>query len=228
MRLNTHSQEIPKCLISIGAYSIIATILSTLKQAGIRDVTIVTGYKTEEIERHLGNGESVGLGIKYIFNDEWQKKNGVSVYSACHCFEPDEHFLLMMSDHIFTAAMLKRVMSFQIENGQIVLAVDKRIESIFDFDDATKVHFDGKHIRRTGKDLQNFNGIDCGLFKCTTGIFDALESSMVNGDCSLTDACKKLIQQKKMTGVDIEDAFWIDIDTPEALAYANQKLRGDV
>ena len=51
---------------------------------------------------------------------------------------------------------------------------------------------------------------------------------MVNGDCSLIDACKELIQQKKMTGVDIEDAFWIDIDTPEALAYANPKLRGNV
>lgn len=224
IRLNEHSQEIPKSLITVGNRSIIETILSTLQRAGIEEVVVVTGYKSEVMMDRLGDGSCHDLRLRYVFNPEWQKKNGVSVYAARDCFMSDEQFLLMMSDHLFSPDMLAALMRSPIDAGEIALAVDRKVTSIFDIDDAMKVVFDGKHIREIGKMLENFNGIDCGLFKCTTGLFDALAAVMIDGDCSLSDGCRRLIEANKMRGVDIGEAFWIDIDTPEALAHAIHKL----
>ena len=224
IRLNEHSQEIPKSLITVGNRSIIETILSTLQRAGIEEVVIVTGYKSEVMMHRLGDGSRHELRLRYVFNPEWQKKNGVSVYAARDCFASDEQFLLMMSDHLFSPDMLAALMASTINPGEIALAVDSKIASIFDIDDAMKVVMEGNRIREIGKTLENYNGIDCGLFKCTMGLFDALKDAMVDGDCSLSDGCKKLIAAQKMRGVDIGNAFWIDIDTPEALAFAINKL----
>lgn len=235
LRLNAHSHEIPKSLITVGNRSIIETILSTLQRAGIEEVIIVTGYKHEVMTSRLGGigdghpawAGSTGLEplrLRYVFNGDWHKKNGVSAYAARHCFAAQEQFLLMMSDHLFAPEMLTTLMSTPLDAGEIALAVDSKIASIFDIDDAMKVVFDGTHIREIGKTLQAYNGIDCGLFKCTTALFDALAAAMVDGDCSLSDGCRQLIVAKKMRGVDIGKAFWIDIDTPEALAYAINKL----
>jgi choline kinase len=225
IRLNEHSQEIPKSLITVGNRSIIETILATLQRAGIEEVVIVTGYRSEVMMHRLGDGSRFGLRLRYVYNPDWQKKNGVSVYAASDCFSDDEQFLLMMSDHLFSPDMLAALMASPINRGEIALAVDRKVASIFDIDDAMKVVFDGTYIREIGKTLDNYSGIDCGLFKCTTALFDALAEAMVDGDCSLSDGCKKLIAANKMRGVDIGNAFWIDIDTPEALAYAINKLQ---
>lgn len=225
IRLNEHSQEIPKCLISVGERSIIATILRTLERAGIEEVVIVTGYKHEVIEQRLGDGRLLGLRLRYVFNPEWQKRNGVSVYAARECFAADEQFLLMMSDHLFSPDMLTKLMATPVAAREVALAVDPKISTIFDIDDAMKVVYEGEHIRRIGKTLASYNGIDCGLFKCTTGLFDALATAMTDGDCSLSDGCSQLIAAGKMRSVEIGAAFWIDIDTPEALAFAMERLK---
>ena len=42
------------------------------------------------------------------------------------------------------------------------------------------------------------------------------------GSCSLSDACNLLIEENLMGSVDIKNYPWIDIDTPEALAFIEQ------
>ena len=38
--------------------------------------------------------------------------------------------------------------------------------------------------------------------------------------CSLSSGCNALIEDGLLGGVDIDNRFWLDIDTPEALHYA--------
>ena len=225
-RLNAHSKDAPKSLISIGTKSIIETILTTLRQASVSDVIIVTGYKHDILEQQLGDGSSHSMKVRYVYNEEWQKKNGVSVYAARDMFAADEKFLLMMSDHIFSDDLLQKIIAYPLNTGEVVLAVDTRIGSVFDIDDATKVQVEAGVIRTIGKELPEFNGVDCGLFKCTTGIFDALRVAMsTEGDCSLTEGGMELARRGKFKAVPIGDGWWVDIDTPEALNHAIGMMR---
>lgn len=220
-RLNIHSKNIPKCLIPINGEPIITRILRTLALGGIRECVLVTGYKAEILKGTLGDLTPEGLRLSYVHNEEWHKKNGVSVLAARGSFSENESFLLMMSDHLFFAEILQCMERFQLEEGQVGLAVDERIDSVFDIDDATKVQVVGSEIMNIGKNITGYNAVDCGLFKCTPAIFESLEREKTrNGDCSLTDGCLQLARNRKLLAIPTENSVWLDVDTPESLRQA--------
>jgi choline kinase len=224
-RLETHSSELPKSLITVGHRSIIETILLNLTAVGVNDAVIVTGYKHDILIGHLQGVRDPAPKIRFVHNDQWEKRNGVSVLCAESQFGRREEFLLMMSDHLFEVEILRNLMSFQLGGEEVALAVDDRVDSVFDIDDATKVFVEDSHIREIGKTLLRYNGIDTGLFKCTTALFDSLREAMdANNDCSLTDGGVLLARKGKMRAVPTGGHFWIDIDTPESLHHAVRNI----
>src|SRR5512141_1016056 len=57
--------NIPKPLLSLRGRPIIEHILAGLQSAGIGEMVIVTGYRAEQIEHHLGSGERLGMALTY-------------------------------------------------------------------------------------------------------------------------------------------------------------------
>jgi choline kinase len=102
------------------------------------------------------------------------------------------------------------------------LAADRKIDSIFDLDDATKVKIEGDQLIAIGKQLDDYNAIDTGMFLCSDEIFTYLEAAQRDGDCSLSDGVRLMAADGKVRAVDIGDAWWQDVDTPEMLARAEQ------
>jgi len=129
-------------------------------------------------------------------------------------------FLLLMSDHLFEPQTAKRLLHQSISHDEAILAVDRKIHTVFDLEDATKVRLDGQHIVDIGKGIAFYDALDTGMFLCGPVIFEALESAKTNGNCSLSDGMRKLARQRKFRAFDIGTAHWQDVDTPETLAYA--------
>src|SRR5262249_60334441 len=95
--------------------------------------------------------------------------------------------LLTMSDHIFENAIIDRLLD-SFDPGFLTMAVDRKLDSIFDLDDAMKVQNRGNKVIDIGKNLRDYNAIDIGLFVCPLEIFDYLErskSGSSQGNCSL-------------------------------------------
>jgi 1L-myo-inositol 1-phosphate cytidylyltransferase len=82
----------------------------------------------------------------------------------------------------------------------------------------------GDRIVAIGKNLRNYNAIDCGLFVCPREIFDYLQQAQKNGDCALADGVRLMAAEGKVRGMDIGDAWWQDVDTPEMLRRAEQQI----
>jgi choline kinase len=166
-----------------------------------------------------------GLETSFIENREWQKQNGISVLAAAnHVTSP---FLLTMSDHLFDQSILDLLLH-NAGLDEINLAIDRKLNSIFDSDDAMKVQTRGDRILKIGKDLTVYDGIDTGLFGCPLSIFDHLERVKRGGDCSLADGVRSMASEGKARAIDIGNAWWQDIDTPEMLAQAEKHLRARV
>jgi dTDP-glucose pyrophosphorylase len=58
-------------------------------------------------------------------------------------------------------------------------------------------------------------------------IFDYLErakSGSPRSDCSLADAVQLIADDKNVRAIDIGDAWWQDVDTPQMLKYAEKQL----
>ncbi len=112
----------------------------------------------------------------------------------------------------------------QADRARLNLAIDRKIDSIFDLDDAMKVQTENNLIVGIGKKLENYNAIDTGIFLCPEIMFDYLRRALKDGDCSLADGVRLMAADGKALAIDIGEAWWQDVDTPEMLQRAEQEV----
>ncbi len=219
-RLAAVSGASPKTLVKLHGRPLIDHIMLGARDAGIDKFVIVAGYRADAIRDWVTHRNLYGVQTEIIENPDYKTKaNGISVLKARHAIE--EPFLLLMADHIFEAETAAALLQQHIHPDEAILAVDSKLETIFDMDDATKVCRQGPYIIEIGKQLTRYDAVDTGMFLCTPGVFSALERATVNGDCGLSDGMRLLSGEYKFRAFDIGDASWQDVDTPEALAHAN-------
>jgi 1L-myo-inositol 1-phosphate cytidylyltransferase len=221
-RLRVNGETLAKPLMPVGGRPLVAYTLEALARAGIKNVCAVVGFESERVIEQVTQIAPPELNVRFVFNPDWKKQLGLSVLAARG--EVNSPFLLTMSDHLYDDALLE-ILLRNATPDQINLAVDRKIKSIFDIEDATKVRTDGDRIVAIAKDLSNYNAIDTGLFICSLGIFDYLEKARENGDCSLSDGVRLAAAEGKARAIDIGEAWWQDVDTPEMLVQAERVLR---
>ena len=219
-RIASVADGVPKPLVPLCGVPLLEHVMTSSREAGIERFVIVGGYRSNLIRNWLNEQSMDGVSVTLIENREYCKANGVSALAAKK--ELRQPFMLLMSDHIFEPKTAQALLRQPIAGDEVILAVDSKIDQIFDLDDATKVRCEGKRIVEIGKDLPEFNALDTGMFLCSPALFDRLESARKNGDCSLSDGMRELAQEGKLHAFDIGDGHWQDVDSPQALAHAEE------
>jgi len=223
-RIRSVSAGLPKPLVDFQGKPILEHIIRRAHQAGIERVVIVVGYRSDLI-RAWFNGRSLGVSITFVENPEYHKANGISALKARN--EIHENFLLLMADHIFEPETARVLLRQLLAPGEVILAVDPNIDRIFDLDDATKVRRESDRIVDIGKEIAHYDALDTGMFLCSPALFDRLEAAAAkDGNFSLSDGMRQLIRERRLRALEIGEAQWQDLDTPEALAYAEGVFGG--
>ena len=214
-----------KPLVPLLELPLIERVILTAKGAGLSDFYVVTGYNGKKLKKHLDQfSQDKDLKISHLINNQWEKKNGLSVLKAKG--EIEKNFILLMSDHIFDESILTELMQEKVVDGEIMLAVDYNLENkTVDVDDVTKVLVDGNNrIVNIGKKIKKYNAYDTGIFLCSTELFEALEKGSARGETSLSAGVKILAKKKKARIFDIKGKYWIDIDDEKAFRKAENIL----
>ncbi|MFN2507459.1 MAG: NTP transferase domain-containing protein [Chthoniobacterales bacterium] len=219
-RLGAGNVAVAKPLVRIGGQPLICYLFDALECAGVRTVHAVMGSESYRFAAELRPLLPENISLNEIVNPNWQKQNGVSALCAAEAVSGP--FLLTMADHLFEFAILKTLLA-EADRTQVNLAVDKKIESIFDLEDATKVQTREGRVIAIGKDLQAYDAIDTGAFLCSQELFHYLRGAQRNGDCSLSDGIRLMAADAKVRAIDIHDAWWQDVDTPEMLRRAEEE-----
>ncbi|MGB8450088.1 MAG: NTP transferase domain-containing protein, partial [Nitrososphaeraceae archaeon] len=216
-RLRGSDNTFLKPFVPLLGRPLISYTLDALIRAGIKTVDFVVGYESARMIEQVNQFLPSDLSASFIENRDWQKHNGISLLAAAgHLSKP---FLLTMSDHLFDGAMVDRLLDSS-EPGFLNIAVDRKLDSIFDLEDAMKVQTCGDRITGIGKNLRHYDAIDTGLFVCPVEIFDYLErakSGSGRSDYSLADGVRLMAGDDRVRTIDIGDAWWQDVDTPEML-----------
>jgi choline kinase len=129
-----------------------------------------------------------------------------------------------MGDHLFDNTIVDRLLD-SFDPQSLNMAVDRKLDQIFDLHDAMKVQTRRNKVVAIGKDLQRYDAIDTGLFICPLEIFDYLKRSKRHGDCSLADGARLMAGDNKLRAIDIGHSWWQDVDTPGMLSHAEKKMR---
>src|SRR6266576_5898010 len=224
-RLRGFDKTLLKPFVPVLGRPLICYTIDALIHAGIKKASFIVGYQTARMIEAVKQLIPSKIEPCFIENRDWQKQNGVSLLTAANQVTPP--FLLTMSDHLFDRSIVD-LLTRDAVLDQLNVAIDRKLNSIFDVDDAMKVQTRGGQILKIGKDLTVYDGIDTGLFVSPLKIFDYLERVKRNGDCSLADGVRSMASEGKARAVDIGNAWWQDIDTPEMLAQAEKHLRARV
>ena len=213
-----------KPLTPVLGITLLERAIRAFHHVSVSECIVVLGYGGRTIGERLDElAKQVGIAVRGVENPHWEEGNGTSALAA----QPyvSGSFLLSMCDHVFDPAILGRLSSAGGGDAECLLAVDYRTEGLFRIDDATKVQLSNGTITAIGKDLRSYKAIDTGLFFCRPEVFDALHQSRAAGEGSLSSGWRQLIPRGTFRALDIGDAFWVDVDTPESLRYAECLLR---
>jgi 1L-myo-inositol 1-phosphate cytidylyltransferase len=220
-RLRGADETFLKPLVPILGRPLISYTIDAFVKAGIRKINAVVGFESERLVAAVRRLVPAGIEICFIENPEWQKQNGISFLAAKDYVAAP--FLLTMSDHLFDEAIVDLLIE-SADLGCLNLAIDWKLNSIFDLDDAMKIQSRGDRVIAIGKNLRAYDAIDAGLFICPLEIFEYLERAKQGGNCSLADGVRLMAADNKVRAIDIGDAWWQDVDTPEMLQCAEKKL----
>lgn len=221
-RLSSISGGKPKTLIEINGKAIIQWIIDDLRSAGVGEIYLVVGFAHESIETYIR--EKKMPSVHFIYNDRWERGNGISVLSVSGHLPDDGPFLLTMSDHLIGKGGIQALM--EMERKLPLLLVERDLDHVFDLEDATKVMIDGGLITDIGKEIGDYNGVDAGAFILDGRIFPFLESSIEEGKESLTAGIKAMLAEHTLTACTIPDGlYWIDVDSEDAFKNARKMWR---
>jgi choline kinase len=221
-RLRGSVTTIAKPLIPIAGRPLIAYAIDSFAKVGVKTLHAVVGPNGDELAAAVAPLLPPHMQFRPISNPNWQKQNGISLLAAAG--KVSAPFFLAMGDHLFESSILSRLVAHS-DLDRLNLAIDRKIESIFDLGDAMKVQTDGNRIAAIGKKLENYNAIDTGIFLCPEIMFDYLRRARKDDDCSLADGVRLMAEDGKAVAIDIGDAWWQDVDTPEMLTRAEQEVR---
>ena len=159
-RLYPITKDIPKSLVDVGqGLTLLETQLHSLKEAGIRDIVMIIGYRAGQIEEKL-MAHQQDFDIQVVYNPFFETSNNlVSVWMALHHF--GEACITINGDDLFDASVIKTLLA---SPHDITMVTDTK--AAYDEDDM-KIVTDGDLVKRVGKkiDLSEANGESVGIIK---------------------------------------------------------------
>jgi L-glutamine-phosphate cytidylyltransferase len=123
-RLGPFTEEIPKCMVQVGARPILGWVWQAFAAAGIEELVVIRGYKGDVLEAFV---RSLVPRAVFVDNAEWQSNN-ILLSLACARRYLDEPCLLTYSDILFTPAVVRAAVQSPAELG---LVIDRRFRDVY-------------------------------------------------------------------------------------------------
>jgi choline kinase len=212
-RLRPLTATTPKSLVKIDGKSIITYPIDALMTAGISDISIVVGYRADEI---INSIEKLYPNINFSYNEDYDGDNAISIFTA-RSFIGNDPFVLTMGDHLISSSLVTTLLSESTITR--TLCVDSEAKNASQISDGTRVMADSKgRIIEIGKDLKNWKSIDTGLFMMDGEVLDNIKYLMNRQGNKVT--ISEVVQHMADNGrhfqiCDVSGQFWADVDTEE-------------
>jgi UDP-N-acetylglucosamine diphosphorylase / glucose-1-phosphate thymidylyltransferase / UDP-N-acetylgalactosamine diphosphorylase / glucosamine-1-phosphate N-acetyltransferase / galactosamine-1-phosphate N-acetyltransferase len=232
-RMRELTQELPKPMLPVEGRPILEHIVTGLRDAGIRDFCIITGWRAEVVEAHFGDGSRFGVRIAYA-RQIVQDGTGKAPELA-KAFVGGDDFLLTYGDILVRPDTYQRMLARWTEDRFAGLLTVTKGEDVtkgglFFFDDRAfcLTRLVEKPSQSQLDELRATGWIrpgqpvwyNAGIYIFRPSLFDftaRLEKSP-RGEYELTDALTAMLGAgNRFAGLKIEGR-WVDVRDPEVLA----------
>lgn len=163
-RMNSHTRDVPKCLLDFNGKTILKMQIDAFNSCGIEHIVVIKGYKKDKINYQ---------GIKYYVNDDYERNN---ILNSLFYAEEEicDDALISYSDIVFEKSVVQRLLE---SKADISIAVDIKWREYYKnrkghtIEEAENVIFDSSQkVLEIGKDISKKNeaqGEFIGMMKLT-------------------------------------------------------------
>jgi UDP-N-acetylglucosamine diphosphorylase / glucose-1-phosphate thymidylyltransferase / UDP-N-acetylgalactosamine diphosphorylase / glucosamine-1-phosphate N-acetyltransferase / galactosamine-1-phosphate N-acetyltransferase len=219
-RMRELTADLPKPMIEVRGKPVLQHIIEGLRDAGIRDVLIVVGYRADAVQNFFGDGSHYNIAIQYA-TQAVQDGTG-RVVNLARGFVSDSPFILSYGDIWVDPANYKRVVDLPDEVEAIVTVTrgeDVRKGGAVFLNEEMEL----LDIREKSEANEETNWYNAGLYTFRPSIFGltAKLKPSPRGEYELTDAIRALAQSgKKVKAIELTGE-WADVRDPEILVRLN-------
>ena len=196
-RMAPFSESYPKPILPVGNKPLIERQIETMKELGIREITILIGHKGFQISKVLGDGSRLGVSITYV-----EQTSALGIAHAVGRLESQiqKPFLLFLGDIFFVAEDMARMFELysQQGGGAVLGAKEEDDPKLIQNNFSIALSPDGFATRVVEKPRHATNrlkGVGVYLFDLT--VFDAIRRTprtAMRDEYEITDSIQVMIQ----------------------------------
>lgn len=218
-RFHNLTENMPKCLLSIGNTTILDRQIDLLFKNNIDDIFVVTGHKSNLIEKHLSK-----KNVKIIKNEKYQIFDNLYSFWCVRNFITDD-FICIYGDLVFDENLLFEI----IKNKNNCLMIDK---AIYEFDNHSvevknnlikNINFDYNALKHNGQfiGILKFNKSSLSLLKKSLNYLE--KNKNLNGEFIIL--IKFLLKNKMIIdAIRVNKKIWINVNDKIKLDYAKKQF----
>ncbi|MFO8132721.1 MAG: sugar phosphate nucleotidyltransferase [Thermoplasmatota archaeon] len=203
----------PKVMLPVAGRPLLEWNILRAKEAGIRDVVLVVGYKSGRVRDYFGDGAAWDVSIEYVNQGE-PRGTGHAV-AQVKPFVDD--FLVLCGDTIVGTWDIQTVMEQDMAMGLTEVADASEYGAVETSDGSiTAIH------EKMAQPVSQV--INAGIYHFTGDIFGYLDriDRSPRGEYELTDAINLLAGEQEMAGITLQE--WRDVGYPWDLLGANAEM----
>jgi L-glutamine-phosphate cytidylyltransferase len=233
-RLRPLTDDRPKCLVEIAGKTILDHQLEILRAAGVDDITVVAGYREDQIQRP---------GLRKIINPRYAETNMVyTLFCAHELMDGREDLIISYGDIVYEPKVLQTLLDC---SAPVCLTIDKEWRRYWELrmdnplEDAETLKLDGNRILELGEKTDRYDNIQgqyMGLIKVRADHALKIYSIWQGMDRNATYLGKDFdnmfmtgfLQHLINTGWNVRAAFvengWLEIDSVEDMQLPDNGL----
>lgn len=232
-RLRPFTDVIPKCMVSFQGKPLLQYQWEALDRVGIKDITVISGYRAEEILRQ---------GYRTLFNRRYEQMNMVGTLFCAHEYmTPEQDLIIAYGDIIYQSDVLDAIIK---ADAPISVIVDCKWRAYWEMRfidplsdaETLKVDSDG-YITEIGKKAVNYEEIQgqyIGLIKIKANMVEKIKQEYFAMDHErvydgknfenmyMTSFLQYLIEKSYAVKAVPISSGWLEFDSVEDLKRYNK------
>lgn len=225
-RLAPTTMEVPKCLVEVGDRRILDYQLGALQAVGVNDLTVVVGYRREQVMEAI-KSDYPSFNLTTIINHHFFDTNTAYSLSLAKDAFAGHDFLYFNGDVVFHPALVERLLQSPLPNPLAIEVKPCGDEEVkVRADDAGRVLEISKQVDLSAA-LGEFLGVARFDADFTSAFAEDLDQVIADGerDAYFELSLERLARDHTLSVVDVTDLPSIEIDFVEDLERA-QNLFG--
>ena len=202
IRMRPITDKTPKPMVPVNGIPFLEYLICQLRDNGISEVILMTGYLGEQIKKYFGDGKELGIKICYSEGPvEWE--TGRRLFEAKNLL--NDYFLLLYSDNFVQFNLNKLEKFYDNQNKVLAFIVQEKTTGNIRLGENGTVELYDK--TRTE---ENLGFVELGYMIADKRIFQYYEEN----DISFSEVIQKLVSKEQVAGFVSRDPYH-SISDPE-------------